>query len=78
MNYLQEYINKCFKGNMSGGAVRQCKYYQTSSDENAELEINVFLLAKGLLKRLNHGKDQTNNFAPYEAKCINLKGKNLT
>jgi hypothetical protein len=75
MNYLQECINKCFKRNVTGGAGRQFKYYQTSSDENDELDLNVFLLAKGLLKRLNHGKDQMNKFAPYETKCINLKGK---
>ncbi len=40
INYLQEYINKCFEGNKL--AERQFKYYQTTSDENAELEMNVF------------------------------------
>jgi hypothetical protein len=45
-NHLQEYINKCFEGNKL--AERQFKYYQTTSDENAELEMNVFSLAKGL------------------------------
>jgi hypothetical protein len=45
INYLQEYINKCFEGNKL--AERQFKYYQTISDENAELELNVFSLAKG-------------------------------
>ena len=49
INYLQEYIHKCFEG--SKLAERQFKYYQTISDENAELEMNVFSLAKGLLKR---------------------------
>jgi hypothetical protein len=37
---LQEYITKCFKGNKL--AERQFKYYQITSDENAELEMNVF------------------------------------
>ncbi len=63
---------------MSGGAGRQFKYCQTSSDENDELDLNVFLLAKALFKRLNYGKDQTNKFAPYEAKCIKSKRKNFT
>jgi hypothetical protein len=49
INYLQDKINKCFEGNKL--AERQFKYYQTISDENAELEMNVFSLAKGLLKR---------------------------
>jgi hypothetical protein len=40
INYLQEYINKCFEGNKL--AERQFKYYQTTFDENAELEMNVF------------------------------------
>ncbi len=40
INYLQEYINKCFEGNKL--AERQFKYYQTFSNENAELEMNVF------------------------------------
>jgi hypothetical protein len=38
INYLQEYINKCFEGNKL--AERQFKYYRTTSDENAELEMN--------------------------------------
>jgi hypothetical protein len=71
INYLQEYINKCFEGNKL--AERQFKYNQTISDENAELEMNVFSLAKDLLKRLNQGKDPSNNFAPYKAKLINAK-----
>ncbi len=76
MSYLQEYTNKCFKGKVEGGtAERQFKYYQTSSDENAELEMNVFLLAKGLLKRLIQGKDQTKRFALYKAKLIHSKKK---
>jgi hypothetical protein len=33
INYLQEYINKCFVGNKL--AERRFKYYQTTSDENA-------------------------------------------
>jgi hypothetical protein len=70
INYLQEYINKCFEGNKL--AERQFKYYQTISDENAELEMNVFSLAMGLLNRLNQGKVQLNKFAPYKAKLINL------
>ncbi len=70
INYLQEYINKCFEENKL--AERHFKYYQTISDENAELEMNVFSLAKGLLKRLNQGMVQSNEFAPYEAKLINL------
>jgi hypothetical protein len=40
INYLQEYINKCFEGNEL--AERQFKYYQITSDENAKLEMNVF------------------------------------
>jgi hypothetical protein len=40
--YLQEYINKYFEGNKL--AEWQFKYYQTISDENAELEMNVFSL----------------------------------
>jgi hypothetical protein len=71
INYLQEYINKCFDGNKL--EERQFKYYQTISDENAELEMNVFSLAKGLLKGLNQGKNQSNEFAPYKAKLINSK-----
>jgi hypothetical protein len=71
INYLQEYINKCFEENKL--AERQFKYYQTISNENAELEMNVFSLAKGLLKGLNQGKDQSNEFAPYKAEVINSK-----
>jgi hypothetical protein len=71
INYLQEYINKCFEGNKL--AERQFKYYQTISDENAELEMNVFSLSKSLLNRLNQGKDQSNEFALNKAKLINLK-----
>jgi hypothetical protein len=37
--------------------------------------MNVFSLAKGLLKRLNQGKIQSNEFAPYKAKSINLTKK---
>jgi hypothetical protein len=70
-NYLQEYINKCFEGNKL--AERKFKYYQTISDENAELEMNLFLLAKGLLKGLNQGEVQSNIFAPYKAELINSK-----
>ncbi len=50
INYLQEYISKCFEGNKL--AKRQLKYYQTTFDENAELEMNVFSHAKGLLNSL--------------------------
>jgi hypothetical protein len=74
--YLQEYINKCFEGNKL--AERQFKYYQTISDENAELEMNVFSLAKGLLKKLNQGKVQSNEFALYKAKLINWMKKWLS
>jgi hypothetical protein len=69
INYLQEHINKCFEGNKL--AERPFNYYQTISYENAELEMNVCSLAKGLLKRLIQGKDQSNEFAPYKAKFIN-------
>jgi hypothetical protein len=72
INYLQEYINKCFEGNKLAG--RQFKYYQTTSDENAELEMNVFSLAKGLFKELNQGEVQSNKFAPFKAELINSKG----
>jgi hypothetical protein len=61
INYLQEYINTCFVGNKL--AERQFKYYQTTSDEHAQLEMNVFSLAKGLFKGLNQ-----------EAELINSKG----
>ncbi len=44
INYLQEYINKCFEGDKL--VERQFKYYQTISDENAELEMNVFHLLR--------------------------------
>jgi hypothetical protein len=54
ISYLQGYINKCFEGNKL--AERQFKYYQTTFDENAELDMNVFSLAKGLLKGLNQGE----------------------
>jgi hypothetical protein len=70
-NYLQEYINKCFEGNKL--AERQFKYYQTISDEHAELEMNVFSLAKGLLKGLNQGEVKSNMFAPYKAELNNSK-----
>jgi hypothetical protein len=65
INYLQKYINKCFEKNKL--AERQFKCYQTTSDVNAELEMNVFLLAKGLFKGLNQGEDQLNIFAPFKA-----------
>ncbi len=68
INYLQEYINKCFEGNEL--AKRQFKYYHTISDKNTELEMNVFSLAQGLIKGLNQGKDQLNEFALYVAKLI--------
>jgi hypothetical protein len=71
-NYLQEYINKCFEGNKL--TERQFKYYQTISDENAELEMNVFSLAKGLFKGLNQGEDQLNKFSPFKAELINSMG----
>jgi hypothetical protein len=71
INYLQEYINKRFEGNKL--AERQFKYYQTISDENAELEMNVFSLAIGLFKRLNQGEVQSNKFAPFKAELINSK-----
>ncbi len=71
INYLQEYIKKCFEGNKL--AERLFKYYQIISDENAEQEMNVCSLAKGLLKRLNQGKVQLNIFAPFKAELINLK-----
>jgi hypothetical protein len=35
--------------------------------------MNVFSLAKGLLKGLNQGKNQSNEFASYKAELINLK-----
>jgi hypothetical protein len=66
---LQEYINKCVEGNKL--AERQFKYYQTNFDENAELEINVFSLAKGLFKGLNQGEVESNKFAPFKAELIN-------
>ncbi len=69
---MQEYINKCFEGNKL--AERQFKYYQTTSDENAEMEMNVFSLAKGLFKGLNQGEIQSNKFAPFKAEMINSKG----
>jgi hypothetical protein len=68
---LQEYITKCFERNKL--AERQFTYYQTISDENAELEMNVFSLAKGLLKRLNQREVQSKIFAPFKAELINLK-----
>ncbi len=71
INYLQESINKCFEGNQL--AERKFKYYQTISDENAELEMNVISLAKGLFKGLNQGEVQSNKFAPFVAKLINSK-----
>jgi hypothetical protein len=71
ISYLQEYINKCFVGNKL--AERQFKYYQTISDENAHLEMNVFSLAKGLFKGLNQGEDQWNIFARFKAELINSK-----
>jgi hypothetical protein len=71
INYLQEYIKVCFEVNKL--AERQFKYYQTISDKNAELEMNVFSLAKGLLNGLNQGKDQSNEFALYKAKLIYSK-----
>ncbi len=55
-------------------AKRQFKYYQTTSDENAQLEMNVFSLDKGLFKGLNQGEDQLNIFAPFKAELINSKG----
>jgi hypothetical protein len=72
VNYLHEYINKCFEGNKL--AERQFKYYQTTSDENAQLEMNIFTLAKGLFKGLNQGEDQSNIFAPLKAELINSMG----
>jgi hypothetical protein len=54
INYLQEYIDKCVEEKKL--AERQFRYYQMISDENAELEMNVFSLAKGLFKGLNQGK----------------------
>jgi hypothetical protein len=72
INYLQEYINKWFEGNKL--AEIQFKYYQTTSDENAELEMNIFSLAKGFFKGLNQGEDQSNIFAPFKAELINSKG----
>jgi hypothetical protein len=72
INYLQEYINKCFEGNKL--AERQFKYYQTLFDENAELEMNVFSLAKGLLKGLNQGEVQSNKLALFKAELINSEG----
>jgi hypothetical protein len=72
INYLQEYINKCFEGNKL--AQRQFKYYQTTFDENAELEINVFSLAKGLLKGPNQGEVQLNKLVPFKAEVINSNG----
>jgi hypothetical protein len=72
INYLQEYINTCFEGNKL--AEKQFKYYQTTSDENAELEMNVFSLAKGLFKGLNQGEVQSDKFAPFKAELINSKG----
>jgi hypothetical protein len=59
INYLHEYIKICCEGNKL--AERQFKYCQTISDENAELEMNVFSLAKGLLKGLNQGKTNQMN-----------------
>jgi hypothetical protein len=73
INHLQEYINKCFEGNKL--AERQFKYYQTTYDENAELEMNVFSLAKGLPKGLNQGEVQLNKLAPFKAELINSKEK---
>jgi hypothetical protein len=35
--------------------------------------MNVFSLAKGLLKGLNQGKDQSNEFAPYKVELINSR-----
>jgi hypothetical protein len=55
-------------------AERKFKYYQTICDENAQLEMNVFLLAKGLFRGLNQGEDQSNIFAPFKAELINSKG----
>jgi hypothetical protein len=55
-------------------AERQFEYYQTISDENAQLEINVFSIAKGLFKGLNQEEDQSNIFAPFKAELINSKG----
>ncbi len=72
IKYLQEHIHKCFEGNKL--AERQFKYYQTTSDENAELEMNVFSLAKGLFKGLNQGEDQSNIFAPFKAELIKSTG----
>jgi hypothetical protein len=69
---LQEYINKCFEGNKL--AERQFNYYQTTSDENAELELNVFSLAKGLFKGLNQGEVQSNKLAPFKAELIKTEG----
>jgi hypothetical protein len=72
INYLQEYINKCFEENKL--SERQFKYYQTTFDENAELKMNVFSLVKGLLKGLNQGEVQSNKLAPFKAELINSKG----
>ena len=55
-------------------AERKFKYYQTICDENAQLEMNVFLLAKGLFRGLNQGEDQSNIFAQFKAELINSKG----
>jgi hypothetical protein len=75
MNYLKEYVNNCFEGNVEAGVERQFNYFQTSSDENAKLEMNVFILAKGLLERLNQGTDPRHKFAPYKAKWIYSRKK---
>jgi hypothetical protein len=56
-------------------AERQYNYYQLISEENAELEMNIFSLAKGLLKRQNQEKVESNEFAPYKAKLINSTKK---
>jgi hypothetical protein len=60
INYLQEYKNKCIVENKL--AERKFKYYQTTSDENAELEMNVFSLAKGLFNVLNQGEGPLKNW----------------
>jgi hypothetical protein len=53
--------------------VTTIKYYQIISDENAELEMNVFSLAKGLLKKLNQGNVQLNIYAPFKAESVKSK-----
>ncbi len=60
LEVLKKYVNNQFQQNALQDQKFKFKYYHTSSDDNAEFEVKVFSVAKGLLARLN-SKDSIPN-----------------